>query len=87
MGFGPGTLDVAGIVGLAVAVQDAVSHRAERAALLAGLRDDLIAAVMARIPTAVLSGDPGSVAGGRRHRPGCPATRTCGSPAARAIRC
>jgi len=58
-GVRSGTLDVAGIVGLAVAVQDAVTHRAERAVLLAGLRDDLIAAVTARIPDAVVSGDPG----------------------------
>ena len=54
-----GTLDVAGIVGLAVAVQDAVDHRAERAVALAGLRDDLVAAVTALVPDVVLSGDPG----------------------------
>jgi cysteine desulfurase len=58
-GVRSGTLDVAGIVGLAVAVQDAVTHRAERAVRLAGLRDDLFGAVTARIPDAVISGDPG----------------------------
>ena len=58
-GVRPGTLGVAGIVGLAAAVQDAVTHRAERAAMLTGLRDDLIAAVTSRVPTVVLSGDPG----------------------------
>lgn len=58
-GVRSGTLDVAGIVGLAVAVRDAVTHRPERAATLAGLRDDLIAAVTALVPNVVLSGDPG----------------------------
>jgi cysteine desulfurase len=58
-GVRSGTLDVAGIVGLAVAVQDAVDHRAERAVALAGLRDDLVAAVTALVPDVVLSGDPG----------------------------
>ena len=67
-----GTLDVAGIVGLAVAVQDAVAHRAERAVLLAGLRDELVAAVKAAVPTALLSGDPGQslVDGGPSRLPG-----------------
>jgi len=58
-GVRSGTLDVAGIVGLAAAVDDAVTHRAERGAMLTALRDDLVAAVTARIPNAVLSGDPG----------------------------
>lgn len=58
-GVRSGTLDVAGIAGLAVAVQDAVDHRAERAAKLIGLRDELVAAVTAVVPNAVLSGDPG----------------------------
>jgi len=71
-GVRSGTLDVAGIAGLAVAVQDAVDHRADRAGMLAGLRDDLIAAVVARVPTAVLSGDPGQslVDGGPSRLPG-----------------
>jgi cysteine desulfurase len=58
-GVRSGTLDVAGIAGLAVAVQDAVDHRAERAAELIGLRDELVAAVTAVVPNVVLSGDPG----------------------------
>lgn len=58
-GIRSGTLDVAGIVGLAVAVDDAVTHRAVRAHTLAELRDALIAAVQGEIPDAVLAGDPG----------------------------
>jgi len=58
-GIRSGTLDVAGVVGLAVAVRDAVAHRAERAAMLASLRDQLVAAVTTRFPDVVLSGDPG----------------------------
>jgi cysteine desulfurase len=71
-GVRSGTLDVAGIVGLAVAVRDAVTHRAERAAMLAELRDGLITAVQARIPDVVLSGDPGQslVNGGPSRLPG-----------------
>ena len=71
-GVRSGTLDVAGILGLAVAVQDAVTHRAERAATLARLRDELIAAVTVRIPDVVLSGDPGQslVDGGPSRLPG-----------------
>jgi cysteine desulfurase len=71
-GVRSGTLDVAGIVGLAVAVDDAVAHRAERAAMLTVLRDDLVAAISARIPNVVLSGDPGQslVDGGPSRLPG-----------------
>jgi len=71
-GVRSGTLDVAGIVGLAVAIDDAVTHRAERAAELTVLRDDLIEAVTAVVPDAVLSGDPGQslVDGGPSRLPG-----------------
>jgi len=67
-----GTLDVAGIVGLAVAVQDAVDHRAERAASLAALRDELIRAVRVRVPDVALTGDPGAglMDGGPSRLPG-----------------
>ncbi len=58
-GVRSGTLDVAGIVGLAVAVQNAVDHRAERAALYTELRDRLIGAVVALVPDVLVSGDPG----------------------------
>ena len=82
-----GTLDVAGIVGLAVAVQDAVTHRAERAAAAggppgrSGRRGDRGGAERRCCPAIPVS--RWSTAG----RPGCPATPICGSPAARATRC
>lgn len=67
-----GTLDVAGIVGLSVAVRDAVAHRAERAALQAALRDDLVRAVTVQVPDVVLTGDPGAglMDGGPSRLPG-----------------
>ncbi len=71
-GIRSGTLDVAGIVGLAVAVRDAVTHRAARAADQAALRDELIRAVTARIPDVLLTGDPGAglMDGGPSRLPG-----------------
>jgi cysteine desulfurase len=67
-----GTLDKAGIIGLAVAVQDAVAHRAERAVAHAALRDELIRAVTAQVPDVLLSGDPGAglMDGGPSRLPG-----------------
>ncbi|WP_395725125.1 cysteine desulfurase family protein [Nakamurella sp.] len=67
-----GTLDVAGIVGLAVAVADAVAHRADRAVTQAALRDDLVRAVSAKVPDVVLTGDPGAglMEGGPSRLPG-----------------
>ncbi len=67
-----GTLDRAGVVGLAVAVQDAVVHRAERAATQAALRDELIRVVTERVPDVVLTGDPGAglMDGGPSRLPG-----------------
>jgi cysteine desulfurase len=67
-----GTADVAGVVGLAVAVRDAVGHRSERAAALAGLRDELIRAVAEQVPDVVLTGDPGTglMDGGPSRLPG-----------------
>ncbi len=67
-----GTVDVAGTVGLAVAVRDAVTHRAERAATQASLRDELIRAVTSRVPDALLTGDPGAglMDGGPSRLPG-----------------
>lgn len=58
-GIRSGTLDVAGAVGLARAVQLCVEQRAATAARLAGLRDELIAGVRARVPEVELTGDPG----------------------------
>jgi cysteine desulfurase len=54
-----GTLDPAGIAGLAVAVRMAMAHRDAEAARLAALRDRLIDGVLAAVPEAVLNGAPG----------------------------
>ena len=53
-----GTLDTPAIVGLAAAAEVAVKLRAERAELLASLRDDLVWRVLDVVPDAVLGGDP-----------------------------
>jgi len=54
-----GTLDVPAIVAMAVAVRAAVDRREEQAEQLTVLRDELVAAVRAAVPDAVLNGDPG----------------------------
>ena len=54
-----GTLDVTGIVATAAAVRAAVAARVVQAERLAGLRDELIGAVRAAVPDAILNGDPG----------------------------
>lgn len=68
-----GTLDVPAAVGLATATALAVERRAETAARLAGLRDDLVARVGAVVPEAVLNGDPVDRLPGNAHFsfPGC----------------
>ncbi|MFL6130403.1 MAG: cysteine desulfurase family protein [Mycobacteriales bacterium] len=68
-----GTLHTPGIVGLAVAVEAAVAARPETAARVAALRDDLVAGVLARVPDAVLGGDPVDRLPGNAHFsfPGC----------------
>ena len=53
-----GTLDVAAIVGLAVATVAAVGSREERAERLAGLRGRLVAGVVAEVPDVQLNGAP-----------------------------
>ncbi|WP_197320898.1 cysteine desulfurase family protein [Saccharomonospora sp. NB11] len=53
-----GTLDVPGIHALATAVTVAVERRAEHAARLVKLRDDLVAGVRAEVPDVVLNGPP-----------------------------
>src|SRR5690606_33551142 len=53
-----GTEDVAGAIGLAVALHLATTGLAERTARLEERRDRLAAAVAARLPGAVLVGDP-----------------------------
>ena len=53
-----GTLDTPAIVGLTAAAELAVSTRAQRAAHLAALRDDLVRRLLGQVPDAVLNGDP-----------------------------
>jgi cysteine desulfurase len=53
-----GTENVAGAVGLAKALELAVSGLSERSARMAGLRDALIRGVLAEVPGAVLTGHP-----------------------------
>ena len=53
-----GTLDVAGIVGFAVAAETAVKEQPERAERLSGLRADLVRRLVGVVPDALLNGDP-----------------------------
>ncbi|MFH8348253.1 cysteine desulfurase family protein [Streptomyces sp. NPDC018045] len=53
-----GTLDTPGIAAFAAAARYAVAHRAEFARDVGALRDDLVKAVRAAAPDAVLGGDP-----------------------------
>ncbi|WP_263120173.1 cysteine desulfurase family protein [Cellulomonas fimi] len=58
-GVRSGTLDVAGIAALAVAVEQAVTERAAVTARLSALRDSLVDGVRAAVPDAVLRGPTG----------------------------
>lgn len=53
----PGTENVAGIVGLGAAAELARAHLAEEAARLSGLRDELEARILARVPSCGVNGD------------------------------
>ena len=68
-----GTLDVAGIVAFAVAVDHAVTHREETATRLAALRDDLVKQVCAAVPDVILNGSTVDRLPGNAHFsfPGC----------------
>ncbi|HEY3507403.1 MAG TPA: cysteine desulfurase family protein [Actinocatenispora sp.] len=68
-----GTLDVAGVVAFAAAVELAVHRRAEQAARLSALRDELVAGVRAAVPDALLNGDATDRLPGNAHFsfPGC----------------
>ncbi len=54
----PGTLNVAGIVGLATALRLAQDRRAEENARLIALRDKLVNGLLARVPDVRLTGHP-----------------------------
>ncbi|GAT67610.1 cysteine desulfurase [Planomonospora sp. ID91781] len=68
-----GTLDAPAIAGFAAAVRAAVAHRAETAARLTELRDDLIRRVRQAVPDVILNGDPVNRLPGNAHFsfPGC----------------
>ena len=68
-----GTLDVPGIVGFAVAVEEAIAEQSRLAARLAVLRDRLVAGVLAEVPDAIYNGDPVDRLPGNAHLqfPGC----------------
>ena len=67
-----GTLDTPAILALAEAVEIAVADAPRRAAMLAGLRDDLVGKILATVPDARLNGDPatGTIDGGPSRLPG-----------------
>jgi cysteine desulfurase len=68
-----GTLDVAGIVAFAVAVEASVKRQQEYAAAVSALRDELVARVWEVVPNAIRNGDPSSTLPGNAHFsfPGC----------------
>jgi cysteine desulfurase len=68
-----GTLDAAGIVAFAVAVEAAVKNQQEYAARVGALRDDLVARVRQAVPDAIYNGDPVDRLPGNAHFsfPGC----------------
>jgi cysteine desulfurase len=68
-----GTLDTAGVVAFAVAVETAVKTQQEYAARIGALRDDLVARVRGVVPDAILNGDPVNRLPGNAHFsfPGC----------------
>jgi cysteine desulfurase len=68
-----GTLDTAGVVAFAVAVETAVKTQQEYAARVAALRDELVARVHEAVPDAVYNGAPANRLPGNAHFsfPGC----------------
>ncbi|WFE49943.1 cysteine desulfurase family protein [Micromonospora sp. WMMD1155] len=62
-----GTLDTAGIVAFAVAVEAAVKGQQEYAARVAALRDDLIERVRRAVPEVIYNGDPVDRLPGNAH--------------------
>jgi cysteine desulfurase len=68
-----GTLDVAGIVAFAVAVEIAVKNQQEYAVRVGGLRDELVRRVQEVVPDAIRNGPAGDRLPGNAHFsfPGC----------------
>jgi cysteine desulfurase len=68
-----GTLDTAGIVAFATAVEVAVKGQQDFAARVGALRDDLVARVRRAVPDAIYNGDPVDRLPGNAHFsfPGC----------------
>ncbi|MEV1286428.1 cysteine desulfurase family protein [Micromonospora sp. NPDC049679] len=68
-----GTLDTAGIVAFAVAVESAVKNQEQYAARVGALRDELVRRVRQAVPDAVYNGDPVDRLPGNAHFsfPGC----------------
>jgi cysteine desulfurase len=67
-----GTLDVPAIVGLATAIRHAVASQPQATIGLGRLRDELTDGILAKVPDAVLNGDPGQhvIDGGPSRLPG-----------------
>jgi cysteine desulfurase len=67
-----GTLDVPAIVGLATAIRYAVATQPQTTIGLAQLRKELVGGILAKVPDAVLNGDPGDevIDGGPSRLPG-----------------
>jgi cysteine desulfurase len=68
-----GTLDTAGVVSFAVAVESAVKSQQEYASRVGALRDDLVARIRQAVPDAIYNGDPVDRLPGNAHFsfPGC----------------
>nr|CTQ92308.1 Cysteine desulfurase (EC 2.8.1.7) [Kibdelosporangium sp. MJ126-NF4] len=66
-----GTVDVPAIHALATAVRSVAAHRDEQAMRLAELRDELVGAVRAAVPDAILNGEPGLPTHAHFTFPGC----------------
>ncbi|MGH3856641.1 MAG: cysteine desulfurase family protein [Pseudonocardiaceae bacterium] len=67
-----GTMDVPAIVGLATAIRHAVASQPRSAIVLERRRDELVDGILAKVPDAVLNGDPGAgvIDGGPSRLPG-----------------
>jgi cysteine desulfurase len=67
-----GTLDVPAIVGLATAIRQAVASQPQGMIEVGRLRDELADGILAKVPDAVLNGDPGQrvIDGGPSRLPG-----------------